>query len=353
MASPVDRVKAALSRARERWPLLDHALRTQQHYGRVNGSGLAGAVTYFAFLSFFPIMAIAFFVVGYLTRIYPDARADTVKAIEQVLPHIVGKQAGQISLADIEKAAGAVGAIGAVTLLYSGLGWLAGMRSALEVVFDQPRSEYPSFVMGKVRDLVTLVLVGLTLLLSVAVTGAVAGFSSGLTDLLDLGPGLTWLLQLLGPLVGLATNVLLLMTMFRLLADPPIPRRALWQGALLGAIAFEALKQASSYLLAATRHQPAFQAFGIALILVVWINYFSRVVMYAAAWAHTSVPARRAQDEHQQEADAAREAARTPVPATGTPAPEARRSRLDPRLAFGAGAAAALGLVAVVRRRRG
>ena len=28
-------------------------------------------------------------------------------------------------------------------------------------------------------------------------------------------------------------------------------------------------------------------AFGTALILLVWINYFSRVVLYAAAWAHT------------------------------------------------------------------
>ena len=30
---------------------------------------------------------------------------------------------------------------------------------------------------------------------------------------------------------------------------------------------------------------PAFQAFGIALILLVWIHYFARVLLYAAAWA--------------------------------------------------------------------
>ena len=32
--------------------------------------------------------------------------------------------------------------------------------------------------------------------------------------------------------------------------------------------------------------------FGIALILLVWINYFSRVVLYAAAWAWTHPLAR-------------------------------------------------------------
>jgi membrane protein len=353
MASPIARVKAAFAWARERVPLLDHGVRTQQHYGSVNGSGLAGAVTYFAFLSFFPIMALAFFVVGYISRVYPDARGDMVKAVQQVLPQIVGKKSeGKISLHDIESAAGTVGLIGLVVLLYSGLGWLSSLRAALEVVFGMRRSENPSFVIGKLRDLATLVAIGVILIVSVAVTGAVAGYSSSLRDLLNLGPGLSWLLEVAGPLVGLATDVVLLMAIFKLLARPPLPRRALRQGALMGAIAFEILKQASSYLLASTKNQPAFQAFGIALILLIWINYFSRVVMYAAAWAHTSAPAREA-----READAASSSQALvpagPIPgepasATGSP----RHGRLDPKVAFGAGAAFTLGLVALLRRRR-
>ena len=75
-----------------------------------------------------------------------------------------------------------------------------------------------------------------------------------------------------------------------------MPDRALWEGAFLGSIAFEILKQLSSFLLAATHRSPAFQAFGIALILLIWINYFSRVVMYAAAWAYTAPTARAARE---------------------------------------------------------
>jgi membrane protein len=55
----------------------------------------------------------------------------------------------------------------------------------------------------------------------------------------------------------------------------------------VGALGFELLKQASTWLLAATTRQPAFQAFGIALILLVWIYYFSRVLLFAASWAAT------------------------------------------------------------------
>ena len=117
---------------------------------------------------------------------------------------------------------------------------------------------------------------------------------------------------------------------------------------------FELLKQLSTFLLASTARSDAFQAFGIALILVVWINYFSRVVVFAAAWAHTSRPAR-----------AAREAATVPeqmpegprmdlaAAAEGLGAIEgAGTDARSPKAAFAAGAASMLGLVALLRRRR-
>jgi membrane protein len=342
MAAPLTRGKAAVDRARHRWPLFDHAVLTGRHYARVNGSGLAGSVTYFAFLSFFPILALAFFVVGYVSRVYPAARDNLVTAIGTVLPHIIGGGDGQIRLETVQDAAGTAGLFGALGLLYSGLGWLAGMRTALETVFEMPRSQFPSFVVGKLRDLAFLAIVGATLLVSVAVTGLVTGSSSWLLDLVGIGHDLSWLVHVVGAVVGVAANTVLFYLLFRLLARPVTPRRALWQGALLGAIGFEVLKLASTLLLASSRGRPAFQVFGIALIVLVWINYFSRVVMLAAAWAHTSAPARAARARRADVPE-------PPAPAAAEPAEPAR---LGPRLAFGAGAATALGLVALLRRRR-
>ncbi|WP_151083209.1 YihY/virulence factor BrkB family protein [Nocardioides cynanchi] len=354
MASPLARAKALLGRARERSALVDHLVRMQAHYGRVNGSAQAGAVTYFAFLSFFPILALAFFVVGYLARMDSSAQDNLVRAVQQVLPGIVSSRNpppnGEISIRSIEDAAGTVGLIGLAGVIYSGLGWLSGMRSALEVVFEMPRNEYPNFFVGKLRDLVTLVIIGVTLMLSVAVTGAVVGYSDKLLELLGLGRQLSWLVHLGGVVVGIGADMLLFYALFRLLARPRTPRRALWQGALLGGIGFEVLKLGSSYLLRATQHQPAFQAFGIALVLLVWINYFSRVVMYAAAWAHTSRPARAARDAVPAPAGPAPPAE---PPRAVAPAPSvAAAGRADPRLAFVVGAATAWAVAALARRRR-
>ena len=345
-----ERVAERMAAARDRWPVLDHAVRTQQHYIRVSAGSQAGAVTYFAFLSLFPLLALAFFVVGYIARYFPRAQDNLVEGIGRVLPGMIGPARGQISLDEIERAAATVGIIGLVTLVYSGLGWLSGMRKALGVVFELPRSVRPNFVIGKLRDLVTLVVVGSILLVSVGLSGVVTRYSTELLDLLDLDHDLAGAVEVAAVVVGLAGNTLLFFTLFKLLARPPVPSRSLWQGALLGSVAFEVLKQLSTFLLAATQRSPAFQAFGIALILLVWINYFARLVMYAAAWACTTAEARAQQ----------RAAVRPPavdtrsVPARMVPPLSGVHveRRVDPRLSFAAGAALTVGVLALLRRRR-
>ena len=287
MASLKERVTSRIHELRQEHPHLDHAVRTQEHYGETKAGQQAGAVTYFGFLSVFPVLALGFFVIGYVSKVYPDAQDTLVDAIDSMLPGIIGNDDNQLNLTDIEDAAAAVGLLGLVGVLYSGLGWLSALRDALITVFALPDREQPNFIMGKVRDLITLVIIGVVLLFAVAVTGIVAGFSEDVLDALGVGTELGWLVKLLTIGLGLAANSLLFFLMYRLLAAPDMPMRAMWSGALLGAVGFEILKQLSGLLLQMTKGQPAFQAFGIALILVVWINYFSRVILYSAAWAWT------------------------------------------------------------------
>lgn len=281
-----EKVKAKIAELRARFPALDRVMRTQEHYGEVGASQQAGAITYFGFLSTFPILALAFFAVGQIAKVYAGAESDLVEAIDQVLPGLVGDGAGQLKVADIESAAGAVGIIGAFGLLYAGLGFVDGLRKALQAVFVVPEAEQPGFLAAKLRDLAALIGLGLILLVAVAFTGLVRTFSVDVLRWIGLDEGLGWLIVLLTLVLGLAANTVLFFSMFHLAPQKGTPKRPLWAGALLGAVCFEALKQASTLLLKATQGQPAFQAFGIALILVVWIHYTSMVILYAASYAH-------------------------------------------------------------------
>lgn len=349
MAPLKDRVTARVGRLRERRPFFDHLVRMQHHYGKVGASQQAGAVTYFAFVSFFPILALAFFVIGWVAKVYPQARRDLVVAIDSVLPGLVGGGEGQVSVGTLQEAAAGIALFGLLGVLYAGLGWITAVRDALEVVFELPRRDQPNFVVGKLRDLLSLVTIGVVLILSVAVAGFVTGFSGLVLGWVGLDAELDWLVTLLGRVIGFAANVVLFYALFRLLARPRAPHRSLWSGALLGAVAFEALKALSFLLLATTKQQPAFQAFGIALILVVWINYFSRVVLYAASWAHTSREAREVREREAFDKARMQQLTRVELHEGPTVAPAGKASAARP---FAAGGATALALAAVLRRKK-
>ena len=326
MAGIMERLEAL----RARWPWLDHLLRMLGHYGTVNGNGQAGAVTYFGFLSVFPILALAVFVVGLLARVYPDIQGQMVAEIDRLLPGVVGNGANEIDLDTMGEFSGLAGLIGLAGVLYSGLSWISALRLALEAMFVVPVRERPGFVPGKLRDLMTLALIGLILIVSVVLSSAVTSFS---------GLILTWvgidesallpqiLLSVLGHVLAVAASTVLLLAMFGLLLDDShVPRSAMVQGALLGAVGFEVLKAAANLLLGQTKSQPAFQTFGVALILVVWIYYFSRLVMYAAAWAYTAPAARAQRAAEALRVPGAAQAADPglPDPAAGVPGTEAQ-----------------------------
>lgn len=356
---------APVRAARERVPALDHLLRTLDHYGKHDGSLYAAGVTFAAFLSVFPLLGLGFAVVGLVARVLPpglDAEQALVEAINGILPGMVqvpGEPAveGAIKLSTFQAAAPAILSVGLPLALWSGLGWLSSLRTALLAVFEETGSERPNWLVGKLRDLVALAVLGSVLILSVVVSGVASAAAPQLLGLVGLDQELSWLVRLLTPLLGLAANTVLFAAMYFLLARPPLPRRALLGGALLGALGFEVLKLASAYLLKSTAQQPAFQAFGIALILLIWINYFSRLVLYAASWAYTAQGAVE-EGAAMRAASGGDRSGEGPVhvapAAVGTGVPQAwqRASRepLKPAAAAGAGALGAAAVGALVWR---
>jgi membrane protein len=344
-------VKARAEDVRRRSPFVDRSISAVEQFGAAQASQHAGAVTYFGLLSFFPILAIAFFAVGWISKAYPEAQSDLLSVLEDVLPGIFGNGSNQIPLETVEAVGSTVGWIGALVLLYSGLGWLSAMRKAIAACFGETKAEQPGFVVGKVRDLLSLAVLGVVLLLSVSASSPLRAFGSDVLDLLGLSSDLGWALTAFTWAFGLLTSVLLFWALFRVLARTQLPARALWQGALLGALSFEALKWLSGALLAATKSQPAFQAFGIALILLVWINWFARVTLFAACWAYTAPVAAAERAARAAEVEAQDEGLGQGAYASGPPpGTRAKDEPWTPEAAFAVGAATMLGLVAVLQR---
>lgn len=282
----LDRAKGVLADLRSRYPFVDHAVRAVQHFSSVQAAILAGAVTYFGLLSFFPIIALVFAGLAIAVRFYDGAETAVLDALRSVLPGVFD----QLDLGGIEQAATAASIIGVVGFLYSGLGWLSTMRSALQNVFEVPADERGNMFLGKATDLLVLATLGVVLIVSVAASSAVTSLTTGILDVIGLGdvPGISVLVTVLGIALGVAASTLLFFVMYRLLGKPELPARPLWRGAFVSAVGFEVLKLAATLVISGTATNPIYGAFAVIIAMLVWINYFSRLALLGASWAVTS-----------------------------------------------------------------
>jgi membrane protein len=364
------RAKARLARLRERWQLVDQAVRTAEHVGSVQAMILAGAITYFGYLSFFPVLVIAFSLITYVAFVVPEARDRLEQAVEYVFPGLIGD--GEDAIIDITEfadSASTVTVVALVGLAYTGLGWMSATRVGLQAVFDVPEKKRRNFFVGKAVDLLVLAVIAVVLFLSVALSSAVTNVTEGLLLFFEIdripGPVTFLLLRALGITLGVAVSTLLFFTLFTLLPARDLPRRAVLKGAFIGALGFEVLKLLAGVLIGLATSNPATAVLGTSLVLLLWINYFSRVIMVGAAWAYTSPEARLVRERMAERLRTREELARRRrlrrerygrrrrAGLEPLPLPPAQR-RVD-RLSIAAGAlsgATATALVHAVRHRR-
>ncbi len=342
----VDRLKVRYQDLRDRFPVVDHFARAMEHYSAAQAAMLSGAVTYFGLLSFFPIVALAFAVLGFVVGSSPAAQQPVLDTMQSVLPGIFD----QLDTTQLSNAAGTASIIGVVGFLYSGLGWLSALRGSLQSVFAVPKARRGNFLIGKLTDLATLASLGLVLLVSVASSSLVTALTDDLLSALGLDGvfGMSFLVRLVGIAIGVLASTILFFVIYRLLGRPALPSRALFHGALVAAVGFEVLKLLATYVIGSTLKNPLYGAFALVIALLVWISYFARLTMLGASWASTTPPADDlVQIRRAREAERTLVALRPEVLTEAADRPNRDRGALLAGVAIGA---AAVGLAVSLRK---
>ncbi len=288
-------VTARVDAVRARRPRLDHAFRTRHRYDAARGDRLAGAVTYFGFLSFFPLIALGFAALGYVIEWFPDAHDDIRGTISDAFPGLVGTDPGQIDIDQIAGARNSVGLLGLAGLVWAGTAWVGALREALRSMWLLPPNQLGNFFLNKGKDLLVLGALGLSLATSVALSSFVTSATGVLTEIFGLGDGdgVRWLFRGAAAIVAVCSSALLFAVMFWRLSGMRIPRKRLVRGALLGGAGFEILKLSATYLVGHSMRNPVYATFAVAVGLLVWINFVTRVTLYAAAWTATEASSDR------------------------------------------------------------
>jgi membrane protein len=278
--------QALLVSAREKRPFLDHLIRAFGRYQADAGDRQAAAVTFFGFLSFFPILALATSVLSF--ALGDEAVSTVVNQVNSYAPGLA-KQLGLEEILTNNTKAGAAGAIGLLGLLYSGLGWVDALREAIRAIWHH-NVKAGNLLVRKAKDVVVLLGLGVTVLLSIGISAAAGAFTDVAFDLVGLEktPVAKAFASLLGILLGLLTSTALFLYLFWRLPKVQSPFRRIIKGALLAGVLFEVLKQVGAVYIQRTTENPLYGSFAVIVGLLVWINIVSRMLLICAAWAVTA-----------------------------------------------------------------
>lgn len=277
--------KDLLRRQRARRPWLDHQVRAFERYQERRGNRLAAALTCYGFLSFFPLLALAYALLGYLVGVSDEVRGYFVEAINSLLPGL----SEELQVRQIAESKTAVGVIGIAGLLVAGLGWIQTLRESLRDMWGNEPDGGGNPVLLRLWDVAVLALLGLVLICGMAtstVTTAATGTVLGWFGLENV-PGAGTALRLLSLAIATSFNAVIFLVLFTRLTGARAPWRSIARGAVFGAVGFEVLKQVASLLISRTTENPVYASFAVLAGLMVWMNVASRFVLFVAGWTAT------------------------------------------------------------------
>jgi len=282
---PIPRAIAAVIR----WALTRRPVRAYLLYSERRGPMLADSVTYRALFSVFAGLLLGFSIAGIWLSGNPDAWRALIDAVQAAVPGLIGSD-GVVD-ADQLRAPVAFSVTGIVSLLAlagAALGAIGSLRTAVRVIAGTAHDDL-LWIWVLLRNLLLAVGIGAAFVASalISIVGNVG--ISWLADLLGFDEDAASLgIRSLSLIVVFAVDALLLVGVFRLLSGVRVSGRALWTGALIGAVGLLVLQELSALFVGGASSNPLLASFASLLALLIWLNLSAQVMLLTCAYIVTS-----------------------------------------------------------------
>ncbi len=238
------------------------------------GGYLAALITYYGFVSVFPLLLLLVSVLGFTLEGDPALQQALLGSALQQFP-IIGPQLQQ-NVASIHGSSLGV-ILGIAGAVYGGLGVSLAIQMALNRVWAVPRYARPDPVVSRLRGLVLFVLLGAVILLTTALSAAgpvAAGFGS------EIGIGVR-----IGAFVAaMAANVAAFLILFRVLTARDVGLADLIPGAVGAGVAVQLLQTVGAFFVSRELAgvSQIYGVFGLVLGLLAWLYLQAVIVVFCA-----------------------------------------------------------------------
>lgn len=239
------------------------------------GSYLTAMITYYAFLSVFPLLLLLTSVLGFALHGNPELQEQVLDSALSRFP-VIGQQLAE----NVQSLRGSMVAVvvGLLGGLYGSLGVAQAAQSAFNKVWAVPRNARPNPIKARLRSLLMLVALGLGALAS-TILSSLTTVADQIGDA-EVGAGL----RLAALAAAVALNVALLAFAFRLLTGQAVRTRDVLPGAVGAALAWQLLQTVGTYYLGNTLRgtSATYGLFGVVLGLLVWLYLSAFAVILGA-----------------------------------------------------------------------
>ena len=188
----------------------------------------------------------------------------------------------------------AVGLVGLLVALYSGINWMGNLREAIRAqsrdVWERRPQDEEKIWIKYFRDLISLIGLLVALIITLSITSVAGSAQQMIISALYLD-NIEWLKpawRLIGLAISIFANYLLFFWIFWRLPRHRPRRKALFRGTLIAAIGFEIIKIVMTWTLPALVKSPSGAAFGSVLGLMAFFYFFARLTLFCAAWIATA-----------------------------------------------------------------
>jgi membrane protein len=247
------------------------------------GGYLSALITYYGFLSLFPLFLIVASVLGFVLHGDPHLQTRLLGSTLTQFP-IVGKEI-QSNIHEYT-GSGAALVVGILGTIYGSLGVAQAAQNAMNVVWAVPRHKRPNPIKSRLRSLLILATLGGGVLITTALSAASSGNQAfGL----HLGIGG----RVVTVLIAVALNTALFVVAYQLLTISEVSRRQVLLGAVVAGLAWQGLQSLGTYYIAHRLKgaQEVYGVFGVVLGLIAWI-YIEAVIVVICAELNVVLSAR-------------------------------------------------------------
>ncbi|WP_370367636.1 YihY/virulence factor BrkB family protein [Catenulispora sp. GP43] len=234
---------------------------------------LTGLLTFYAFMSLFPLLLVLVTVLGFALRHDPALQQWVLKSALADFPVIGDQLRGNIHALGRGPAGLVVGLIGS---LLGARGLANAAQNVLNRLWAVPYNRRPGFPWSWFRSYAFIAVVGVGMAGTSLVADLAAGIGSG-----PLSIAVRVVAVLAAVVIGTGTYWLAL----RLAIAEQVSGRDLWTGAVIGAVGWQLLQAVGGYYVThELRHASTlYGTFGLVLGLIAWLYIQARVTLYAVA----------------------------------------------------------------------